>query len=89
MSRSFLDLDVEMGVENGRMMAFLAAHGEILSKKYHDTRVVVHCRIPQRYLGAVERDGAVIQPHHNRWPHPPNPPVSAADDENKNIEDVA
>jgi GTP-binding protein HflX len=89
LSRSFLDLDVEMGVENGRMMAFLAAHGEILSKKYHDMRVVVHCRLPQRYLGAVERDGAVIQPHHNRWIHPPDPPVSAAAEENKNIEDVA
>ncbi|MHC4403889.1 MAG: GTPase HflX [Planctomycetota bacterium] len=42
LSRGFLDVDVEMGVENGRLLAYLADRGEILSKQYHDTRVVVH-----------------------------------------------
>ena len=63
LSRSFLDVDVEMGVENGRLMAYLEAHGEVLSKKYHDTRAIVHCRIPQRYLGRIEEDGIVIRHH--------------------------
>ena len=47
LSRSFLDVDVELGVENGRLMAYLAAHGEVFSKQFHDSRVMVHCRIPQ------------------------------------------
>ncbi len=64
LSRSFLDVDIEMGVEDGRLMAYLAAHGEVLSKKYHDRRVVVHCRIAQRHLGRIDQDGIVIQPHH-------------------------
>ncbi len=61
LSRAFLDVDVEMGVENGRALAYLAAHGEILSKRYHDSKVVVHCRIPQYYYGRMERDGITVQ----------------------------
>ena len=45
LSRSFRDVDVEMDVGNGRMLAYLAAHGEVLSKKYFGERVSVHCRI--------------------------------------------
>ncbi len=62
LSRSFLDIDVEMGVENGRMLAYLAAHGEVLSKTFHDSRVVVHCRISQHFLSRMENDGVVIRP---------------------------
>jgi GTP-binding protein HflX len=61
LSRAFLDVDVEMGVENGRALAYLAAHGEILSKQYHDSKVLVHCRIPQYYYGRMERDGITVQ----------------------------
>ena len=63
LSRSFLDLDVEMGVDNGRMLAYLAANGEVLSKTFHDTRVVVHCRISQHFLSRMENDGVVVRPH--------------------------
>jgi GTP-binding protein HflX len=65
LSGNFLDLDVEMGVENGRMLAYLAAHGEVLSRRYQDSRVVVHCRIPRRHLGRVEEEGVVVRPHGN------------------------
>ncbi|MGA2035366.1 MAG: GTPase HflX, partial [Thermoguttaceae bacterium] len=61
LSRSFLDVDVEMGVENGRLMAYLAAYGEVLSKQYRDSRVVIHCRMPQQYLGRIEEEGIVIR----------------------------
>jgi GTPase len=60
LSRSFLDVDVEMGVDNGRMMAYVAAHGEVYSKKYRDSRVLVHCRIPRQYLARMEDEGIVI-----------------------------
>jgi GTP-binding protein HflX len=66
LSRTFLDVDVETGVENGRLLAYLAAHGEILSKQYYDSRVVVHCRVPERYLGRVRDDEAVVRPHQNQ-----------------------
>ncbi len=66
LSHNFADVDVEMGVDNGRLMAYLAAHGEVLSKKYIDSRVVVHCRIPQRHLGKIDKDGVVVRPHRVR-----------------------
>ena len=34
-------VDVEMGVENGRALALLATHGEILSKRYSDSQVQI------------------------------------------------
>jgi len=65
LSRNFRDLDVETHVDNGRLLAYLAAQGEILSRRYRDDRVTVHCRIPERHMGrvreaaisVVERDG--------------------------------
>jgi len=63
LSRSFRDVDVETGVENGKLMAYLAAHGEVLSKRYTDTRVTIHCRIPQKYLGRIDESRATIRPH--------------------------
>jgi GTP-binding protein HflX len=63
LSRTFLDLDVETNVDNGRLLAYLAAHGEVLSRRYHDHRVVVHCRIPQKYVGHLHDSGAGIRPH--------------------------
>jgi GTP-binding protein HflX len=63
LSRQFLDVDVETGVGNGRLLAYLAAHGEVLSKQYTDTRVTVHCRIPEQHLGPVHDDGTIVRPH--------------------------
>jgi GTP-binding protein HflX len=63
LSRTFRDVDVEFGVDNGRLMAYLAAHGEVLSKQYHSARVIVHCRIPQRDLGRIPAEEASIRPH--------------------------
>ena len=65
LSRGFLDVDVEVGVENGRLMAYLAAYGEVLSKQYRDSRVLIHCRIPAQRLGRIEEDSLSIRPHRN------------------------
>jgi GTP-binding protein HflX len=66
LSRGFLDVDVETGVGNGRIMAYLAAHGEVLSRQFHDDRVVIHCRIAREHLGPIERDAELlIRPHAN------------------------
>jgi GTP-binding protein HflX len=86
LSRSFVDVDVETGVENGRLIAYLASHGEILSKQYQDTRVVVHCRIPQRYLGRIKEEEGVIRRHRNHAAQNASGPQSPLSDA---IEDVA
>lgn len=63
LSRNFRDVDVETGVENGQLLAYLASHGKVLSHRYDENRVIVHCRIPDKYLGCVEQDGTVVRPH--------------------------
>lgn len=64
LSRAFLDVDVEMGVDNGWAQAYLAANGEVLSKRYTDARVVIHCRIPRQHLKRMDRDGISVRTHH-------------------------
>jgi len=67
LSRSFRDVDVTMSVSAGRWMAYLAAHGEILSRTYGDEdRVTLHCRIPQRYLGGIRDADVLITPRSTR-----------------------
>ena len=63
LSRSFRVVDVEMGVGNGRLMAYLARHGEVLSKRFHDERVTIHCRMPAEFLGKIDDADAVITEH--------------------------
>lgn len=65
LSKEFVDVDVETGIDNGRLLAYLAAYGEVLSQRYNDHRVVVHCRISQRHLGRLNDPSAVVRPHSN------------------------
>jgi GTP-binding protein HflX len=61
LSATFRDIDVETRVDNGRLMAYLAAHGEVLSQRFDDQRVIIHCRIPQRYLGRIGGGDTVVR----------------------------
>ena len=68
LSSAFLDVDIEMGVDNGRALAYLEAQGEVLSRRYHGNRVTVHCRIPQKYIGKLKDDSITIRTHQvNGW----------------------
>ncbi len=60
LSRTFADIRVEADVSNGRLLAFLADKGEVLSKRFDTQRMVVHCRIPREYLGQVRHHGGRI-----------------------------
>lgn len=61
LSRSFLDIDVEFGVDNGKLMAFLAANGEVLSRTYNGERVTIHCRLAEKYVGRISAEEATIR----------------------------
>jgi GTP-binding protein HflX len=63
LSRGFKELEVTMGVDNGRLMAYLAAHGEVFSKHFQDGVVTIHCRLPERHMGALQEDGVEVRPH--------------------------
>ncbi len=68
LSASFADVDVQTGVDNGRLLAFLAAKGEVFSRHYQNGLVTVHCRLPGRHVGQITAEGAVVTPHAER-PH--------------------
>jgi GTP-binding protein HflX len=82
LSHGFLDVDVETGIENGRLLATLASHGEVLSKRYTDSRVIVHCRIPERALSHVRGLETQIRPHASPAGEPANghPPLDNGSD---------
>jgi GTP-binding protein HflX len=61
LTQHFLDVDVETGVANGRLLAYLAKNGEILSRTYSDDRVSIHCRMPRKYVGQISPRDAVIK----------------------------
>ena len=80
LTRTFQDLDIETGVDNGRLLAYLAAHGEVISKQYDENRVTVHCRLPQHALGQIQGD-VVIRPHQTGNPGQQAGPPSAAEEQ--------
>ncbi len=61
LSRSFREVDIETDVSNGRLLAYLAAHGEILSRSYQKSRVIIHCRLPQKYLGRIQQQETQVR----------------------------
>ena len=62
LSRAFVDVDISMSISNGKLMAFVAAHGDVLSKQYDEDCVTIHCRMPQKYLGRITDEDAQIVP---------------------------
>jgi GTP-binding protein HflX len=61
LSRSFRHIEVETSVANGKLVAFLAAHGDVLSTEYLEDRVIVNCRMPQKYIGRIADEDATIR----------------------------
>lgn len=56
-----LDAEVEIGVENGRVLAYLAQHAQIQDRIYADDRVRLHCRFPRRCLDFLHENGADVR----------------------------
>ncbi|MBX3419394.1 MAG: GTPase HflX [Pirellulaceae bacterium] len=77
LTRNFRHIIVETDIGNGRLLAFLAAHGDVISKQFTESTVTVHCRLPQKYVGAINPDTATVRDA---------PPPSL---EGENLEDVA
>ncbi len=76
LSRSFADLDIEASASNGKLFAYLAAHGEVLERTYtDDDRVIIHARIPQRHLGGLRQEDVTTKPHASSYPEAVHEPA--------------
>jgi GTP-binding protein HflX len=56
-----LDVEVETGVADGRVLAYLAQHAQIHERTYEDDRVVVRCCLPRRCFDFLYEHGARIR----------------------------
>ena len=58
-----LEAEVETGVENGRVLAYLAQHAQIHDRTYDDDRVRLHCHLPRRCLEFLFENGVSVISH--------------------------
>ena len=60
---SALDAEVETGVADGRVLAYLAQHAQIHDRVYDEDRdrVVLQCRLPRRCLDFLYENGAQVR----------------------------
>ena len=78
LGRGFRDVDVATDPGNGRLLAWLGRHGEVLSRHFSADRVTVHCRIPAALLGRIAAEEAVVTPHVSAVAVPPTADRDAA-----------
>ncbi len=64
LSQDFLELEIRFDVSNGRLLAFLAKYGEVLSRTFAGDRAIVHCRLSRKHLGTIREDRSVdVRPY--------------------------
>ena len=88
LSARFRDVLVSMSVSNGKLMAYLAEHGEVLSRTYEGERVQLHCKIAERFLGRIESEPGVEIRNAQSTSHGEGP-VTLPGPANDSMEDVA
>jgi GTP-binding protein HflX len=85
LSQDFLDLDIHCDAGDGRLLAFLARYGEVLSRTFTADRATIHCRIARTHLAHL-RDSPGVEVH----PHSVNGSISqAATIDDEAIDEVA
>ena len=62
LGREFLDIEVDLDPSDGRLLAFLSAKGEVLSRECNETMTTVHVRMPSAAMGEVQRSALAIRP---------------------------
>jgi GTP-binding protein HflX len=61
-----LEAEVETGVANGRVLAYLAQHAQIERQTYEADRVLLQCRVPRRCLDFLYEHGAQVRANGTR-----------------------
>jgi GTPase len=61
-----LEAEVETGVENGRVLAYLAQHAQIHDRIYNDNRVRLQCHLPRRCLEFLFENGVNVRSNGQR-----------------------
>ncbi len=62
LGREFLDIEVDVDPSNGKLLAYLAAKGEVLSREFGESVITVHVRMPVGAMGPVNSTAIVVRP---------------------------
>jgi GTP-binding protein HflX len=66
LSHRALEAEVETGVANGRILAYLAQHAQIHERTYDADRVRLHCRLSKRCLEFLFENGVHVHTNGQR-----------------------
>lgn len=62
LGREFLNLQIEIAHTDGKLLAYIAAKGEILSRRYEEDAAILHVRMPVGAMGPVHRSAISVMP---------------------------
>jgi len=75
----FLDIEVDVDPSDGRLLAYLSAKGEVISRELSEDVFTVHVRMPTRAMGQVHQTAKAIRPAGERNGDSMPAPVSKTD----------
>ncbi|MCI0376946.1 MAG: GTPase HflX [Gemmataceae bacterium] len=61
LSADFVEAQVDVAASNGKILAYLAAHADVLRQKYHDDRVLVRCSLPRFLVRHLHEPGVEVK----------------------------
>ena len=62
LGREFLDVVVDVDPSDGRLLAYLSAKGEVLSREVSESMITVHVRMPSGMMGPVTKSAMSVRP---------------------------
>jgi GTP-binding protein HflX len=68
----YVDVEIETGAGNGRLLAYLADHAEIMTREYTDSRVMLVCRVPKGLADRLGDEDTVVTKRNGFSPSPTN-----------------
>jgi GTP-binding protein HflX len=70
LTAGFVEIELRLPVSDGKTIAWLASHAEVLSKQYHDDFTLVHCRMPKGAAGKLAGQGFEMRVLAGKLPEP-------------------
>lgn len=63
----FVEAEIETGAGNGRLLSYLAQHGEVTDREYVDSRVRLRCRLPRVFARRLTIDEDLLSDTTVTW----------------------
>jgi len=80
LSSGFVEADIETDAGNGRLLAYLAEHADVLDRRYEDSTVILKCRVSRNWLPRLKLESGLSKitihedsvPGQEAFPPPPS-----------------